>query len=109
MGKNKKKHKVKFTEKKQSVQGILSAVVGIITVLILAFVLYKTTTSGGTSGLLIGVAGFLVLACSIVGMVLSARSFKQKDIYYVWPIVGLVTNGGVFLGMVILYFLGLSM
>ena len=51
----------------------------------------------------------LLLVITLAGLVTVVSGFKQKDIFYTLPVIGVVVNGLLFLGMVILYFLGLSM
>jgi uncharacterized protein DUF6142 len=44
---------------------------------------------------------------SIVGFVLGVKGYKEKEIYYQAPILGLLINGLLLVFLIILYFMGL--
>lgn len=105
----KKKAEIKFVGRKQSIYGLISTIIGGASAVALGILFYITTRSEGTTSVWLGLAGLLLLAITLAGLITGVSGFKQKDIFYTLPIVGVTLNGVLFLGMVILYFLGLSM
>ena len=61
----------------------------------------------GKSGLLIGIAGILLFVLALFGFVLSYKELKQRDIYYRFPMMGIITNGIMLIVLMIVYILGL--
>ena len=105
----KKKASIKFVGRKQSVYGLISTIIGSVSAVVLGILFYITTSSGGSTSVWLGLVGLLLLVITLAGLVTGVSGFKQKDIFYTLPVIGVVLNGLLFLGMVILYFLGLSM
>lgn len=49
----------------------------------------------------------LCFAVSILGFVLSIKSFKEKDIFYVAPVIGVGSNGIMIIILFYLYIVGI--
>lgn len=105
----KKKASIKFVGRKQSIYGLISLIIAGVCIVGMGILLTFATKSGGTLSVWMGLIGLLILVVSLVGLLLGAASFKQKDIFYTLPVAGVILNGLLFLGMVVLYFLGLTM
>lgn len=105
----KKKTSIKFVGRKQSIYGLISTIIGGASVVTLAALFYITTRSAGTTSTWIGLVGLLLLVLTLAGLITGVSGLKQKDIFYTLPVVGVALNGILFVGMVVLYFLGLSM
>lgn len=105
----KRKVKIKFAGRKHSLQGLISTILGAVGILGIGILIYISTYLKGNSNVWTGFFGLFVFAVTLTGLIIGVLGFKQKDIYYTLPILGTVLNGMVFLGTVILYFLGLSM
>ena len=104
----KRKSKMKFIGRKHSFYGIISSVLGGVNLSLFVLLIVVTTNSSGTTGIWLGLAGLLLLAISLAGALLGAAGFKQKDVFYRFPVIGVTVNGVLFLCYVILYFFGLS-
>lgn len=105
----KKKASIKFVGRKHSIYGLISTVIGSVSAVTLGILFYITTSSEGNTSVWLGLVGLLLLVITLAGLVTGVSGFKQKDIFYTLPVIGVIVNGLLFLGMVILYFLGLSM
>jgi len=105
----KKKASIKFVGRKHSIYGLISTIIGGIALIALGVLVFITTGSQGTTNVWIGLAGLFLLGLSLAGLITGCNGFKQKDIFYTLPIIGAVLNGLIFIGMVVLYFFGLSM
>lgn len=82
--------------------------IGIFTVLGFITISIISGVNGGEGGILIGIAGIILFLLSIFGFILSYRALKQKDIYYRFPMTGLITSGLMMIVFVILYMLGIA-
>ena len=61
----------------------------------------------GEGGLLLGIIGILLFVFAVFGFVLSYKEMKKRDIYYRFPMIGIITNGIMLILLVIIYILGL--
>jgi uncharacterized membrane protein (UPF0136 family) len=104
-----KRKAVKFTDKKHSFRGIVSLILGILSGIAFLILSYLSSLSKGNGGLAFGVAGMILFVMSIVGLVLSIKSFKETDIYFTASIIGLILNGLFVCLYFILYIIGLSL
>ncbi len=104
----KKKATIKFVGRKQSIYGFISTVVGCVGVIALIVMISIATKTAGNASVWLGLGGLVLLAVALAGLLTGVSGFKQKDIFYALPIIGVVLNGVLFIGMVILYFFGLS-
>ncbi|SES79943.1 DUF6142 family protein [[Clostridium] polysaccharolyticum] len=95
-----------FSDKAHPKEGIFASILG--GVLLIAFLVLFAVTSKKQGGLGVGLAGLLILFCSIAGIVLSIRAMKKEDILYRYPVIGLAVNGIVLLISIALYFAGLA-
>lgn len=57
--------------------------------------------------MLIGVAGILLFILALFGFILSYRELKQRDIYYRFPMMGIISSGLMLIILMIIYILGL--
>jgi multisubunit Na+/H+ antiporter MnhB subunit len=103
----KKRRRVKFSDKKHSVRGLISLNLGIISTIILGVLFYLSALVKGAGGANLGLIGFVLFILSIVGFVLGVKGYKEKEIYYQAPILGLLINGLLLVFLIILYFMGL--
>lgn len=104
----KKKETIQFSGRRHTRLGILSAVIGIVSVIGFIIVSIISGINGGEGGLIIGIAGILLFALSLLGFIMSYKALKQKDIFYRFPMTGLVVNGIMMIVYVILYVMGIG-
>jgi len=104
----KKKETIQFSGRRHTRLGILSAVIGIVSVIGFIIVSIVSGINGGGGGLIIGIAGILLFALSLLGFIMSYKALKQKDIFYRFPMTGLVVNGIMMIVYVILYVMGIG-
>lgn len=62
---------------------------------------------GGNGGLLIGIIGILIFALGVFGFILSYKALKQRDIFYRFPLIGIISNGFILVILMLLYILGM--
>ncbi len=82
----------KFTNKKHSVKGIMSTVLGLISMVSLFFVMYFTFQLKGKATFNYGIAGFFATLFAIAGLVLGVLSKMERDKFYLFSYIGIFFN-----------------
>ncbi|CUH91954.1 DUF6142 family protein [Herbinix luporum] len=103
----KRRDTIQFSGRRHTQLGILSAVIGLAVVAGFIAVSIISGINKGQAGIIIGVVGLLLFALSITGFVFSYRAIKQRDIYYRFPMIGLISNGIMMIVLMILYIIGI--
>jgi FtsH-binding integral membrane protein len=101
-----RKKKYKFTDKTHSRQGVLSSVLGLLSLLLLVFVSAAAYQKSGQAGKEIALLGFLALLLACVGLYQGVRSLKEEDSYPLFPWLGSGLNGILLIAFVLIYILG---
>lgn len=99
--------KVNFIGRHNSMAGILFtvlAVLNIISLLTISILLSKDIIN---DNFLVGLYGLIILLLSGFGFYKSYKSTKEQDIFYKFPIMGMVLNGLVFIFLISLYLIGI--
>lgn len=102
------KEMIHFSGRRHTKMGILSAVIGIIAVLGFATLSLVSGIARGEGGIILGILGLLLFVLTIVGFALSYQSFKKKDIFYRFPMIGALLNGFMVIVLLILYIIGIA-
>lgn len=103
----KKKDDFKFSDKFHPLLGIIGVVLALLVLIAMCVLFYISSTSAGNTGVWIGFAGLGLFIINIVGFVLSVRGFRMQDIYYHFPIAGIMLNGSLFVVFLLLYIVGI--
>jgi hypothetical protein len=82
-------------------------VIGLIVILGFIALSIASGINGGEGGLGIGIAGILLFFLGLFGFILSYKELKQRDIYYRFPMMGIISNGLMLVLLMIIYILGL--
>ena len=82
----------KFTNKKHPEKGIMSAVLGVISLVSVWMAVYQTFLARGEATANMGVVGLMITVFSITGVALGYISKKEQDKYMFFPYVGMVLN-----------------
>lgn len=94
-GTRRRTRKFKFTEKKQSVKGLLSVVFDIAAIVTMADAVMVSVAAGGKADLYIGSRGVLALILSAAGLILGIAGIREKDVFQAVP------KGGTIAGLII--------
>ena len=97
----------KFTDKKHTKQGILSTVMGIISLLLLSAGVWMAYQMSGNAGSVTGLLGLLSMLIAAVGFFLALQGFHEEDAYYLFSQVGLLLNGLLFILWVLIFVVGM--
>lgn len=101
-----KKDMIHFSGRRHTVMGISSAVIGIAVVIGFLAISIISGALRGNGGMILGAIGILLFSLSIFGFVLSYKAFKQRDIFFRFPVIGVVLNGLMTVLLLIIYILG---
>lgn len=96
-----------FTNKRHSNKAIMATILGILSTLSLIAVLYLTYDKGGVAPVKYGWTGFFIAIFSLTGLILSGMTMREKDLYRLFSILGLVLNLVAFLGIVLVVYAGM--
>ena len=102
----KQEGELRLTDKKHPITGIVSTIIGVVTVLLFAGICFFSGTEGGSAGMVVGVLGLLCFVLSVTGFVLAWISLHQENIRTLFPTIGSILNGIQVVGYMLLYFLG---
>ena len=92
-----KRKSYKFTDKKQSVKGIISTIFFIMSAGMVMFAIYISFKQNGDASIAIGALGMQSLLVSVAGFIIGIYSFKEDEIFLKFPWIGTVGNAMVWL------------
>ena len=93
--------RIRFSDKKHPKHGIISVVLGVLSIIILLTLCIVSGHAKGRAGMEIGARGLATMV-----LVLAVRCNKEEDIYHVTPAVGSVLNGIMILLFMVLFIKG---
>lgn len=102
----KDKDMIKFSGRHHPKLGIASTIIGIFVWIGFIASTVISVMNQGNGGLVIGIIGLAIFFLSIYGFYISYQSFKKKDIFYIYPILGAFFNGFMLIFLLIIYILG---
>lgn len=102
----KSKSNVMFTSKKHSKSGIISTVLGIVSIIVLIILALYSGFHGGNSGMVIGGIGLAALIFSVAGFLIGIQSLNEDEVYYGFPVVGTSLNTILLIVYIIIYIMG---
>lgn len=98
--------KIQFTDKVHPVSGIMSVIIGVLSLAALVTLCLISSSEKGNAGFLFGVYGLLVLVAGVIGFIMAAKCYKREEIYMATPAVGTVLNVLIILICILIYVLG---
>ena len=97
-----------FTNKKHPVEAILAVIIGVIIFITVCVLSFYSSKSGGNGPIILGIISFWVMLLSLAAFIISLFSMRKKDVFHLFPILGALINGFLFLGLFLLYMIGAS-
>lgn len=95
-----------FAEKKNPVNGIISTIMGTVSLVLLLAAIYMSYYMRGDAGIYVGAFGISGMLFGLVGFILGIYSFSEKNIKYKYPKLGSVLSGITFVVWLGLYLIG---
>lgn len=81
-----------YTNRKHSQRAMMSSILGIISNVSLALVVYLTYLKSGRAEISYGLTGLLAVLFSVVGLVLAFVTVQQKQYFKFFPVLGILLN-----------------
>ncbi|MBQ7926640.1 MAG: hypothetical protein IJ335_10165 [Lachnospiraceae bacterium] len=103
----KKKRSYIFTNRKHTDQAIMSAILGMISIVatVMAIIFSYRQSLEGKVGY--GATCLLATLFAVIGLILSVTQLVKKDVYRLFPVTGMMLNGAVLLAMGFLVYFGM--
>ena len=87
-----KKRNFIFTNKKHTQRGIMSTILGTISLVSLFVAVYQTYVAKGQAGFNMGLVGFLAMVFALIGIGLGYLGKMEQDRYGLFAYLGLILN-----------------
>ena len=100
-------NKYKFSDKRQSLGGIISTIMGLLALASLIYGVYISIKAQGYAGHKVGSLGLLSLFISVIGTIIGLLSFKEDDKFYTLSKVGSMLCGILAVFMIAVFLMGL--
>lgn len=84
--------KYMFTDNRHPEKGIMSAILGAISVASLGVAVYLTYRDGGQAQIRYAAAALVAAIFSVVGLILGIMSRFERDIFKIFPNLGIILN-----------------
>lgn len=95
-----------FTDNRHPEKGIMSSILGIISVTALTCAVFFSYKNGGQALVQYAAATMLAAIFSVVGLVIGIMSRFEKDVFYLFPNLGIILNSIAVLFVVFILLLG---
>lgn len=95
-----------FTNKKHSEKAVMSAALGGLCIFSLIAVTFLSYKKGGEVPNGYGFTGLFVLIFSLIGLLLGVITVREKDMFKLFPILGIVLNTIALLGIGFMVYVG---
>ena len=97
-----------FTDKKNPQRGIMSAILGAISVASGCLAVYLTYQNKGVAPVQYGSVILLSLIFAVTGIVLGILAMLEKDIFRIFPVTGIILNSMTIIAGGFILYLGVS-
>ena len=97
-----------FTDNRHPEKGVMSAILGCVSVGALACAVYYTYRDGGQAQMNYAAAALLAAIFSVVGFVLGIMSRFERDIFKIFPNLGIILNLMAIVFVIFVLVLGLT-
>lgn len=101
------KEMIHFSGRRHTKLGIASAITGAIVLLGFLIISMISGLAGGKGGYILGIIGVVFFLMAVAGFIMAYQAFRKKDIFYRFPIIGIVLNGIMVILLLIIYMLGI--
>ena len=96
----------KFTNKKHPEKGIMSTVLGMISLVAVGVAVYQTYLAKGNAGSNMGVVGLMITIFSVAGLVLGYMAKNEPDKFKFFPYLGMILNVAVLMCISVILYAG---
>lgn len=100
-------NKYKFSDKNQTLGGLISTVMGVLSLISLGYGIFVSYQAKGEGGLKVGGLGLLSLLLAVMGTVMGLLSFKEDNKFYGLSKIGSLMCGIITVFMLAVFLMGL--
>ena len=97
-----------FTDNRHPEKGVMSAILGCISVAALVCAVFVTYRDGGQAQVKYAAAAMLAAVFSVVGIILGIQSRFERDIFKLFPNLGIILNSLSIIFIILIVVIGLS-
>lgn len=101
-----KKNSYMFTSKQHTQKGIMATILGVISLVTLAYTIIMSYLKAGNVPIQYGAAVMLVMIFAFVGIILGVVSKTERDKFYLFSYLGIVLNVVVLLLISVILYAG---
>lgn len=87
-----KKNSFMFTNKEHTLKGIMATILGVISLISLAYITIESYVKAGKVPMQYGAVAFLTMIFAFVGITLGVLSKSERDKFYFFSYLGIVLN-----------------
>lgn len=97
-----------FAEKKHSQRGLVSSILGGISVIIFLVMAYLAFYFSGQGGAYLGAFGLTGLVCALTGLIMGLISFGESNTIYFFSKLGSILNGCILAVWIFIVLIGIG-
>lgn len=98
---------IHFSGRRHTKMGIAATIIGVAVIAGFISIILISGMNKGSGGFILGLVGFFLFFAAIAGFILAYKAFKKKDIFYRFPIIGVVLNGIMIIVLFVIYLMGI--
>lgn len=83
----------RFTDKNNSSGGIISSIISVVSLCLFVAGVVISYKENGNAGLVVGAIGSVAFILNCIGMIIGLKSFKERDKFYLFSWIGVISNG----------------
>ena len=83
----------RFTDKNNTSLGIASSIFGAISLCLFIVGVVISYKENGEAGLIVGAIGSVAFILNCIGIIMGLKSFKERDKFYLFSWIGVISNG----------------
>jgi len=87
-----RKRSIKFTDKSHATNGIISTILGGISVVLMIVLIIISYSKSGAAGVYTGSIGLTACIIAVIGLITGISSFKERERYYLFSKIGSLLN-----------------
>ncbi|KAB1441012.1 DUF6142 family protein [Candidatus Galacturonibacter soehngenii] len=103
--KRRKKY-IKFTDKSHAVNGVVSTILGSISIIFMLALVMFSYMYKGEAGIYIGSIGLMAFIIALVGLGKGIKSFQERERYYLFSKIGSILNAIIITLWIAIYVIG---
>lgn len=101
------KRKYKFTDKSQSIGGIISTIIAVLSIGFFIAGIYSSYQDRGNGGRIVGLFGLTSFLLASLGLYAGVSSFKEEEIFFLFSWIGTLANAIMIVGMAMIMIIGI--